>query len=83
MVYQISPIKRYICYMTVEDLKNELLGKNYPEEIMISPHQKVVDVKKFLEIQFLECELWKKKDITKCPAHYRLVQFYEATKNME
>ncbi|TDQ79598.1 DUF6965 family protein [Sphingobacterium yanglingense] len=69
--------------MTVEDLKNELLGKEYPEVVQVGAHQKVVDVAKFLEIQFLECELWKKKDITKCPAHYRLMQFYEATRNIE
>ncbi len=69
--------------MTVEDLKNELLGKEYPEGIMAGPHQKIVDVKKFLEVQFYECDNWKRKDITKCPAHYRLVQFYEAVKAME
>lgn len=69
--------------MTVEDLKNELLGKTYPEGIMVGPHQKVIDVEKFLEVQFYECEVWQKKDITKCPAHYRLVQFYEATKDLE
>lgn len=69
--------------MTVEDLKNELLGKEYPEVVQISPHQKVFDVTKFLEVQLYEAENWKRKDITKCPAYYRLMQFYEATRNME
>lgn len=69
--------------MTVEDLKNELLGKEYPEGIMVGKHQKVVDVKKFLEVQFYECENWPRKDITKCPGYYRLIQFYEATKDLE
>lgn len=69
--------------MTVEDLKNELLGKQYPEVVQIGPHQKVTDAQKFLTIQFIECDQWAKRDITKCPAHYRLMQFYEATRELE
>ncbi|MBL1409384.1 DUF6965 family protein [Sphingobacterium faecale] len=65
--------------MTIDELKAALLNRDYPERVKISSDQVVVDVPKFLEIQFLECELWKKKDITKCPGHLRLVKFYEAT----
>jgi hypothetical protein len=66
--------------MSIDELKEALLDKTYPESVKISSDQVVIDVPKFLEIQFLECELWKKKDITKCPGHLRLVKFYEATK---
>ncbi len=66
--------------MSIDELKEALLDKTYPERVKISSDQVVIDVPKFLEIQFLECELWKKKDITKCPGHLRLVKFYEATK---
>lgn len=65
--------------MSIDELKAALLNKTYPERVQISNDQVVIDVPKFLEIQFLECELWKKKDITKCPGHLRLVKFYEAT----
>lgn len=65
--------------MSIDELKEALLNKEYPERVKISSDQVVVDVQKFLEIQFLECELWKKKDITKCPGHLRLVKFYQAT----
>ncbi len=66
--------------MSIDELKEALLNRTYPERVQISSDQVVIDVPKFLEIQFLECELWKKKDITKCPGHLRLVKFYEATK---
>lgn len=68
--------------MNTEELKEALLNRQYPEQVRISNDQLVIDVPKFLEIQFLECELWKKKDITKCPGHYRLMKFYEATKDL-
>lgn len=68
--------------MTVEDLKNELFGKTYPSEVQINPDQIVVDVQKFLHIQFIECDNWK-KDIEKCPAYVRLMRFYEAVNKVD
>lgn len=68
--------------MTVEDLKNELYGKTFPERVQIGPDQVVLDVEKFLKIQFIECEQWK-RDIEKCPAYVRLMRFYEAVNKVE
>lgn len=61
--------------MTVEDLKNELFGRTFPNEVRIGADQIVFDVEKFLKIQFIECEQCK-KDIEKCPAYVRLMKFY-------
>lgn len=63
--------------MTKEELKQELLGKTFPERVQIGPDQVVVDVPLFLRIQFIELDKWT-KDITKCPAYVRLVRFKEA-----
>lgn len=68
--------------MTVEDLKNELLGKTYPSEVRISKDQVVVDIDLFFNIQFDGCDNWT-KDISKCPYYVRLVKFYEATRELE
>lgn len=68
--------------MTVEDLKNELYGRTFPERVQINPDQIVVDVEKFLHVQFIECDNWK-KDIEKCPAYVRLARFYEAVNKVE
>ncbi|GGH24547.1 hypothetical protein FAZ19_16350 [Sphingobacterium alkalisoli] len=65
--------------MTVQELRSALLGKEYPETVKIGPDQNVIDVDKFLHIQFLMCDQWQ-KDITKSPAYGRLLKFYEATK---
>lgn len=67
--------------MTVEELKAALLGKEYPDNIRIAPHMVVLNAANFLQVQFLECELWK-KDIEKCPAYLRLVRFYEVTSQL-
>ena len=68
--------------MTVEDLKNELYGRTYPNEVRIHQDQVVVDVERFLKVQFIECDNWT-RDITKCPAYVRLVRFYEAVSKEE
>lgn len=67
--------------MTVEELKTVLLNKEFPNKVNISQDQVVTDVNKFLDVQFLECEAWK-KDIKKCPAYVRLIKFYEALKKV-
>lgn len=63
--------------MTIEELKNELLGKSYPERVQISPEQSVTDADTFLKIQFIEAEAWK-KEVEKSPAYLRLLKFREA-----
>lgn len=65
--------------ITIEELKNELLGKSFPERVEISQEQVVVDVDTFLKIQFIEVEAWK-KDLEKCPAYLRLIKFRDAVK---
>lgn len=65
--------------MTIEELKQELLGKSYPEQVQISEDQIVVDIPLFLRVQFIELDQWQ-KDITKCPAYVRLTKFREAIK---
>lgn len=65
--------------LTIEELKNELLERSFPERIEISQEQIVVDVHTFLKIQFIEVEAWK-KDLEKCPAYLRLIKFREAVK---
>lgn len=64
--------------MTVQELKETLLGKEYTAPIRIGEHAIVVDVKQFLRIQFIECSNWK-KELEKCPAYERLMQFWEVT----
>lgn len=63
--------------MTIEELKQELLGKEYPETVQIYVDQKVTDVPKFLHVSFIELEKWT-KDIEKCPAYVRLIRFRDA-----
>lgn len=64
--------------MTIEELKQELLGKSYTEsKVQISPDQIVVDIPLFLKVQFIELDQWS-KDITKCPGYIRLMKFREA-----
>ena len=63
--------------MTVEELKQALLGKAYPESVQISEDQVVVDIPLFLRIQFVELDSWQ-RDIVKCPAFLRLTRFKEA-----
>lgn len=67
--------------MTVDELKTALADRDFPETVVIGPHQTVSNVPQFLRIQFIECELWK-GDIEKCPAHIRLSSFYEAIKTI-
>lgn len=63
--------------MTLEELKEALQGKKFADNIQINADAIVVDTEKFLRVQFIECDNWK-KDIEKCPAYVRLVRFYEA-----
>lgn len=65
--------------MTVEELKKELLGKEYAEPVTLEPHAIVVNAERFLHIQFIECNLWE-QDMQKCPAYLRLMAFYKALK---
>ena len=65
--------------MTVDDLKNELHGRTFPDKVQISEDQIVIDVENFLKVQFIECDQWT-RDITKCPAYNRLLKFWEAIK---
>ncbi|MCA5004937.1 DUF6965 family protein [Sphingobacterium bovistauri] len=60
--------------MTIEELKEELLGKTFPEQVQISDDQIVVDVALFLKVQFIEVDQWQ-RDITKCPGYVRLMRF--------
>lgn len=63
--------------MNIEELKQELLGKEYPEAVQIYVDQKVTDIPKFLRVSFIELEKWA-KDIEKCPAYVRLIRFRDA-----
>lgn len=63
--------------MTAEELKQDLLGKSYPEQLQISEDQIVIDIPLFLRIQFIEVDKWQ-KDITKCPGYVRLMKFKAA-----
>ncbi len=67
--------------MEVEELRRVLMGKEYPDEVRIGPHQIVTDVKKFLGSSFRAIETWT-RPIDKCPAYLRLLSFYEATKTL-
>lgn len=60
--------------MSIEELKQECLGKTFPDNVKISEDQIVVDVPLFLRIQFIELEQWQ-RDITKCPGYVRLMKF--------
>lgn len=64
--------------MTVQELKETLLGKEYTAPIRIGEHAVIIDVQRFLRIQFIECDRWK-KEIEKCPAYERLMDFHKVT----
>lgn len=68
--------------MSIDELKVELLGKDYPEEVRIHVDQVVVDVPLFLKVSFIEAEQWT-KDLEKCPGWVRLIRFKEAINNIE
>lgn len=68
--------------MTVEELKQALLNREYPESIQIADHILITDIPTFLKIQFYECDKWK-KDIKKCSSYQRLILFYENLKPKE
>ncbi|WP_166785169.1 DUF6965 family protein [Sphingobacterium psychroaquaticum] len=63
--------------MSIEELKKELLGKEFPSEVRIGPDQLVTNVELFLNTSFQMAAAWT-KDIEKCPAYIRLVRFHEA-----
>ncbi|WKK60034.1 MULTISPECIES: hypothetical protein [unclassified Sphingobacterium] len=65
--------------MTLAELRAALLGKSFPESVQINSSSTVTESGKFLAIQFADCERWT-RELEKCPAYIRLVQFYEATK---
>ncbi|MCY4779444.1 hypothetical protein ORI89_07270 [Sphingobacterium sp. UT-1RO-CII-1] len=65
--------------MTVEELKTALLNRDFPETVKIDKHQVVSEVDKFLKIQFIEIDIWK-KEIIKSPAYLRLLAFHEAVR---
>ncbi|MFZ4262933.1 DUF6965 family protein [Sphingobacterium sp. HJSM2_6] len=66
--------------MSIEELKQELLGKTYPEKIVFGKHATVVDINKFLNTQFTSCANWT-KEIDKCPSYLRLISFHEIIKS--
>lgn len=68
--------------MSIEELKNELLGKSYPDKVQINIDQIVVDVPLFLRVSFIEAEQWT-KDLEKCPGWVRLMRFKEAVTKVE
>ncbi|WP_136902737.1 DUF6965 family protein [Sphingobacterium olei] len=61
----------------MDELKHELLGKSYPNEIQISKDQRIIDVDKFLKTQFIIVENWT-RDLVKCPGYVRLLKFRKA-----
>lgn len=67
--------------MEIEELKRVLMGREYPEEVRIGPHQIVTNVKKFLSSSFRATEIWT-RPMDKCPEYLRLMSFYEATKQV-
>lgn len=68
--------------MTVEELKQTLLGREYPESILIADHILVTDIPTFLKTQFYECDNWK-KDIKKCSSYQRLMIFHNNINTIE
>mgnify|MGYP003413962913 CR=1 FL=1 len=68
--------------MRIEELKSELLGKTYPNEVRIHVDQVVVDVPLFLKVSFIEAEQWT-RDLEKCPGWVRLIRFKEAVNALE
>lgn len=68
--------------MRIEELKSELLGKTYPNEVRIHVDQVVVDVPLFLKVSFIEAEQWT-RDLEKCPGWVRLIRFKEAVIALE
>ena len=67
--------------MTIEELEQKLLGKDWPNNIRINPGATVVDTKYFLSVQFQM--LRQSKEYVKTPAYERLIQFAEAVENLE
>lgn len=63
--------------MSIDELKVELLGKEYPDSVRIHVDQVVVDVPLFLKVSFIEAEQWT-KDLEKCPGWVRLIRFKDA-----
>lgn len=61
--------------MNPEELRTEL-NKRDLVNLQLAPHIKVVDAKKFVEIQFIEVEKWK-GDLQQCPAWQRLLLYWE------
>ncbi|WP_409151785.1 DUF6965 family protein [Sphingobacterium sp. BS-2] len=66
--------------MTLDELRRELLNRQYEDNIRIAPHMVVCNVERFLAKQFRDCDNWK-KEIEKCPSYDRLILFYETVKN--
>ncbi|MBE8712521.1 DUF6965 family protein [Sphingobacterium hungaricum] len=65
--------------MTIEELKKELLGKEYPEKIIVSKDMTVINADKFLTKQFYMCDHWE-KPLEKSPAYLRLMKFLKVVK---
>ncbi|TDS07518.1 DUF6965 family protein [Sphingobacterium paludis] len=68
--------------MTIDELKQALLGRSFPKDVVISPDQVVFDAELFLRTQFIMVDAWK-KDLEKCPAYIRLLRFKDAIANLE
>ncbi|MGX1639348.1 MULTISPECIES: DUF6965 family protein [Sphingobacterium] len=63
--------------MTINELKNELLNRQYEDNIRIAPHIVVCNAERFLQKQFRDCANWK-KDLDSCPSYDRLILFHKA-----
>lgn len=64
--------------LTFDQLKEALLGKDYPSNIQINPATIVIEADPFLEIQF-DMLTRHKGDIYRSAAWQRLREFYTAT----
>ena len=65
--------------LTPEQLQEELMGKDYPNNIQINPATIVIDARPFLAIQF-DMVARHKGDIQRSAAWQRLREFYAATR---
>ena len=68
--------------MTVDELKEALLGREYATPIRLGDHAVITsDPALFLRTQFIECDRWR-GELIKCPAYLRLLKFYDVV-NLE
>jgi len=66
--------------MTIEELKDFFSQATLQDEVQILPHFKVLDAKKFIDVQFKQMESWV-KDLSKCPAYVHLMEYKNYLEN--